>query len=92
MHCNDCADLSREGKFLFLGLAFQSHTKLLAKIWLNSLFHIGKWRHDVILLGDEITADFTAPRLKGINIIKNIESRYNFPCEEWTRYSYIIPV
>ena len=81
-------NVDRPGRFLVWGLAFRQQMRPLAHIWLESLLKIGKWNHDILLLGDEIVPEFAAPRLKTINIVKDIEVRYNFPRQKWNRWTY----
>jgi hypothetical protein len=75
-------------KFLLWGIAFGPLASKLVQIWLDSLLRIGKWEHDIVLLGDENVLRFRAARLRTINIRKDVQKRYNLHRRRWTHWTY----
>jgi len=74
-----------EPRLLVWGLCFGRDCRALAPLWLNALFRIGRWRHDVVLLGDRRIESLSHPRLTPINVVPDVERRYGIPAKRWTR-------
>jgi hypothetical protein len=75
-----------KARFLIWGLSFGRRCRGLAPLWLNSISQIGRWRHDVVILGDKLVLSLSAPNLKVINIVPDVETKYSFPHRQWDAY------
>jgi hypothetical protein len=74
-------------RFLIWGLAYGLRGMRLAGMWLDAIQTIGKWRHDIILLGDEWVDAFSTSRLKTINIIPELLKQCPHPRSQWTKWT-----
>ena len=69
--------------FLVWGVCFGDRCRALAPRWLRALTDIAGWRHDIVLLGDARIASLTHPRLKAIDLARDVQTRFPFLPEPW---------
>ena len=67
------------GRFLVWGMAFGPRGRSLAPLWLHALVDVGRWRHDIVLLGDEDVVGLRAPRLRTFEMLREVGQRYGLP-------------
>lgn len=73
-------------RFLIWGVCFEKAVSL-APYWLNSLIEIGRWRHDLVLLGDSGLKSLSHPQLKVFDITGDIRKKYSLPRWKWSNFT-----
>ena len=72
-------------RFLIWGMMYGPRGLRLAPIWLNAIRAVGKWDHDIVLLGDEGVTDFCAPSLTTVDMLSEPMNLCPQPRSKWTK-------
>src|SRR5688572_18357711 len=74
-------------RYLIWTLAFGERSRQLAPIWLDAVQRVGKWRHDIVMLGDHHIADIAGPRLRVFDIYSDVNTRFGMRHRDWTHWT-----
>lgn len=75
-------------RFLVWSLCFGDECQALGRLWLKSLIDIGRWRHDVIVLGDRHASALSGLHFKAIDVTRDMEARYRVHEKGWNSFVY----
>jgi hypothetical protein len=59
----------------------------MARTWTDALITVGKWRHDIVLLGDEGAMACGGENVRVIDIVQDVAARYQLPAENWVHWT-----